>query len=98
MLEARITPLGRLILGAGQMVPHGRWRLDRVLLEDRARFGEARRIGDGGARGNRSEVVAGNIRNDQRDDLGGRGSRGQAPTLDGGKMFPDAVELGDRRA
>jgi hypothetical protein len=43
-------------------------------------------------------LVAGHIGDEQRDDVRRGGGDRESPALDRGKVFPDAVHLGDRRA
>ena len=93
--EARVAGLGRLLLRLFEMRGDRGGRRDPVMREERARFGEGRGVGHGGAGGDGRRVVAGHVGDGEGDHARRVRRRGEPPALDRRKVAADAVHLAD---
>jgi len=77
------------------MLCDGFGRVDPVLLEDRERLVERRRVGRDGAARNDAQVVPDDVAQDYRGDRRGRGAASQSTSFQRREVLADRVDLAD---
>src|SRR5208337_1766162 len=99
--EGGIVGLGSFFEGAlAEEVGNGRWKLrDQIVVRGNAlAVVDGSGIGHGGARGEGVGRGVGDVGDENRNLLGGKGGMGEASTFDGGEVLADGVDGGDGRA
>ncbi len=91
--EHGVARLGRLQRAAQQPGADARGNVDAVTLDDFQRLRAGGGIGHGGAAGDGGGIVAGHIRNQQREHLSGGAGGGEPSALDGREVLAHAVHF-----